>query len=137
MLMLSKELAFRLHWQSLRATIDVESAEIERQLASYRLRFEADRLRLSSAIQHIPGDSIEETLVKDYWVRQTLRGKCIDEIEIDVLPAGEELPHAEFEGRIGIGDGKSIECESPVVFQRGEVVRVLGREVVVYSRGVK
>ena len=121
MLMLSKPIAYRLHWQSLHATIDNEAREIEWQLNRYRVQFEADQRKLSVALVHVPGNSLEETILFDEPVRKELKHvdyRCDYVCEFDVICNGEELPDdCVFHGSVGYGEGRIIRVQVPVRFE--------------------
>jgi hypothetical protein len=121
MLMLSKPIAYRLHWQSLHASIDNECREIERELDRYRVQFEADQRKLAIALVHVPGNALEETIMFDAAVRKELKDvddRCDYVCEFDVICNGEELPdECVFFGSVGYGEGRIIRVRVPVRFE--------------------
>lgn len=137
MLMLSKPIAYRLHWQSLHATIDNEAREIEWQLNRYRVQFEADQRKLAVALVHVPGNSLEETILFDEPVRKELKNvddRCDFVCEFDVICNGEDLPNeCVFYGRVGYGGGRSIGVQVPVRFECTDTRVVLGHVVKSYE----
>jgi hypothetical protein len=121
MLMLSKPIAYRLHWQSLHASIDAQAAEIERQLRKYSEKFDELKRRLSVALVHVPGNALEETIMFDAAVRKELKDvddRCDYVCEFDVICNGEELPdECVFFGSVGYGEGRIIRVRVPVRFE--------------------
>lgn len=133
----SPSLAYRLHWQSLHASIDNEAREIEWQLRMYSEKFDEQRRRLAVALVHVPGNSLEETIIADLDIRKELRsleyGDVLD-CEFDVICNGEELPNsAEFYGQEAYGQGRSIRVQVPVRFECEGTTVVLGHLVKAFT----